>query len=146
MVANISSSSRRSAQAFRLVCQVCTWLDYVLLSRGLLQENNVQCGFIALSPFYFLLQMNCNVDAQAMFRWSFYNAVMHVLSSGSPFKMFSCFLLGNCIVSCAHASTPAEGSKRSSLSRKVSGNYNYENLWDYLDVYSVDGIVNYSVV
>jgi len=41
----------------------------------------------------------------------FNNAEMHILSFGSHFEMFSCFVLGKCSVNCPQAGRTAEDDK-----------------------------------
>ena len=67
--------------------------------------------------------MNCKAGSQFQLQWSFYNTLMHVMSFGSPFEMFSCFVLGKCTMSC-EASKPIEGNEGLGLSGWVNGNYN----------------------
>jgi len=62
----------------------------------------------------------------------FHIIVMPVLSFGSPFEMFSCFVLDKCTVSYPHVSKPDEGSKGSRSSRLATGNFIFLRLYEYL--------------
>jgi len=67
--------------------------------------------------------MNCKAGTQSMFQRLFYNIMMHVLSFGLSFEIFSCYVLGKCSDNCPQVSRPVKESKGPRYSRRASGNH-----------------------
>jgi len=110
--------------SFPVGLQVCTWLDCVLLTMGSLLENKLQCNFTIIS--FTILKLN-KLQSRHLINVSviFYITVMYLLSFGSPYEMFSCFVLRKCKVSCPQASEPNEGSKGLRSSKWANGNFSF---------------------
>jgi len=72
------------------------------------------------------------MGVKSKFQWWVNNTVVHVLTFGLQFKMFSCFVLGKCTMSHLQASKPDEKSKRPRSFGWVSSDCSSYHLWDHL--------------